>query len=84
MSSRVVKQAFNYEIRQSESRNTIISSIGYFNDAIDHIKGRHINIFQLPKEELKGMLDECAFKEWKMNFDLSSKSDTSREFKNKL
>ena len=79
----LVKQAFNYEIRKSESRNTIISSIGYFNDAIDHIKGRHINIFQLPKEELKGMLDEYAFKEWKMNFDLSSKSDTYREFKNK-
>ena len=79
----LVKQAFEYEIRQSESRNTIISSIGYFNDTIDHIEGRHINIFQLSKMKLKDMLDEYAFKEWKTNFDFSSKSDTYREFKNK-
>ena len=79
----LVKQAFDYEIRRYETRNTIISSIEHFNHIIDEIEGSHINIFQLPKTKLKVMLDRYAFKEWKMNFDLSSKADSYRMYKNK-
>lgn len=52
----LVNQAFDYEIRQLESRNTILSL-----NTLDNTEERYIKIFKLSIMKLKIMLDEYSF-----------------------
>ena len=79
----LVKQAYNYELSKVEERTTFLTTVGQFNEKLDEIEGRHINIFQTSIPKLKKSINQVSLKEWERNFNCSTKSDTYRLFKNR-
>ena len=79
--SKIVKQAFNYEIKNFDKRNTVLKKIAEFNEKLDGTTNRHLNIIKMSSTETKRHIRKISIDEWKSSFQESSKADTYRLFK---
>ena len=68
----LVKQAYHYELSKVENRTTFLTTVGQFNEKLDEIEGKHINMFQTSSSQLKKLINQVSLKEWERNFNCST------------
>ena len=78
-----VKQAYDYEMSQSEKRITINSSGKKFNENLNNLLEREINIYTIPENKLRSYIDTVFHNNWNEKINNSTKADTYKQFKTK-
>ena len=78
-----VKQAYDYEMSQSEKRININSSGKKFNENLNNLLEREINIYTIPENKLRSYIDTVFHNNWNEKINNSTKADTYKQFKTK-
>ena len=77
----LVKQAYIYELNHSQNRISIENTAKTFNDNLNALLSKEIDIYQLSKNKLKQYILSIYCEKWKKSLSTSSKADTYKVFK---
>ena len=77
----LVKQAYLYELNHSQNRISIENTAKTFNDNLNALLNKGIDIYQLSKNKLKQYILSIYCEKWKNSLSTSSKADTYKVFK---
>ena len=78
----LVKQAYIYETGHSHIRITIETTANNFNNNLNTLLDKEIDIYKLSKYKLKQYIKTVFSEKWKNTLSISSKADTYKTFKN--
>ena len=78
----LVKQAYIYETGHSHNRITIETTANNFNNNLNTLLDKEIDIYKLSKYKLKQYIKTVFSEKWKNTLSISSKADTYKTFKN--